>query len=122
MKLLHFVLIFFFMYACCRVDNQEGANGLEHPTLKRPEPIYIPSIELPDSLRRKGVLGTVYVKCIIDTFGHVKKAKILKTNNERLNGIALKIAKKYKFSPAEQNGKKINFIVVIPINFKPNYK
>lgn len=105
------------MYVCCRVQDQEKTMVSEHPILKKPVLKYKPNIELPDSLKNRGITGTVYVECVIDTVGHIKTARIFKSSNEKLNAIALEIAKRYEFFPAEQNHKKVNFIVVIPLTF-----
>ncbi len=117
MRIKYFILAIFYLYACGQSNKQKEPVTLEHPYLKLPEPINKPIVKLPDSLKSKGTSGKVVLKCLIDTLGFVKEVNILETSDEKLNAIAIEIAKKYRFSPAEQNGKKVNFLVVIPINF-----
>lgn len=99
------------------MNQKEQPFRIEHPNLKPPKLLERPEIILPDSLRKENLKETVWIECLIDTLGRVKTAKIIKTSNPKFNLLALKLVKRYKFSPGEQNNKKINYVMIIPVKF-----
>jgi TonB family protein len=80
------------------------------------EPVY------PGEAKKNGIEGKVYVKILVDKQGFVKKAVILKSENEIFNNAAIEAAKKCKFTPATQKGKPIAVWVVLPYKFTLNDK
>ena len=61
--------------------------------------------------------GKLYLQFVIDTLGNPKCIRILKTEDELLNPKAIQLIKKAKFSPAEQLGRKVASIMVLPVTF-----
>jgi len=76
------------------------------------------NIKYPESAKKEGIMGTVFVKAIIDESGNVASAEIEKGGNEELNNAAIDAVKKTKFIPGEDKGEKVKSEVTIPIKFK----
>ena len=76
-------------------------------------PMLTGSLEVNDTMER----GKVFVRFIVDTLGNVHCAKVAYSDNERLNAKAIEIIKTTSFTPAEQIGKKVNALMVLPITF-----
>jgi len=109
--------IFFLLFTCCQMNQKEQQFRFEEPELKPPKLLEKPEIILPDSLRKENLKEIVLIKCLIDTLGRVKKARILKSSNPRFNSLALKSVEQYKFAPGELNKKKVNCFMIISIKF-----
>ena len=121
----YFVIFLFFLVNCNNFKTETNKINDSSQNVFREEPIHIwPKIIkkaetiYPDSLKESGIVGTVWVECTIDTSGALIGEKIIKSDNERLNYFALKTVKRYKFSPASINNKKVIWNLVIPIEFK----
>ena len=68
--------------------------------------------------KRAGIEGKVIVEFVIDKFGNIKNAKIIKGIFEELDLIALNAVKQAKFTPGLQRGKPVKVRMSIPIVFK----
>ncbi len=101
-----------------KLEKKGSIFPYNDPTMKPPQLIEKKEIILPDSLKKENIQGTVLVECLIDTLGRVKTTRIIKTSNNKLNKAALETVEAYRFLPAQQNNKKINFIMVIPIKYE----
>lgn len=64
------------------------------------------------------IQGRVIVEFMVDTFGNVKDAKVVKGLTPELNDEVLRVVKMLIFIPASRNGKAIETKMVIPIKFK----
>lgn len=63
--------------------------------------------------------GKVYVEFIVDTVGRARCAKVVKTDNDSLNGLAIALIEKTKFTPADQQGRRMACTMVLPVVFGP---
>jgi len=61
--------------------------------------------------------GKVFVQFVVDTLGDVKCARILKSDNELLNDLAISLIKQTKFLPAMNRRRRIPAQMVLPITF-----
>jgi len=81
--------------------------------LKDVRPVY------PDSARKAGVEGDVWVKVLIDTSGSVLDATTLRTSGvKELDNSALDAARQTLWKPAEQDGKKVRLWITYKVSFK----
>jgi protein TonB len=72
----------------------------------------------PDEAKKTGVQGKVIVLAKIDKDGNVISAKVRKSIDKFLDQAAITAIKNTKFTPGENNGKKVKAEVCIPISFK----
>ena len=64
------------------------------------------------------IQGKVYVKFVINTYGEVVNAKVVKGVDKLLDREALKVVQNMpKWDPGFQNGELVNVSIVLPINF-----
>ena len=79
------------------------------------------SPKYPDSSRKEGIEGKVFVKAIISVRGDVVCAEIVKgLSDDEINSSALNAVLESKWTPAMQRGKKVEIGITIPITFKLN--
>lgn len=92
---------------------REGTAGLTPPQLRKsPEPAY------PEAARRIGFAGEVIVRAVIGTDGLVKSAEILKgLGRFGMDEAALEAAKKREYSPGILEGRPVEVITNIRIQF-----
>lgn len=93
------------------VSNTYSAKEVE----VMPVPVNQSQPKIPSSL--KGVAGKVYVGFIVNESGKVVSPRVLKTENESLNKIAMDCVSKWKFKPAKKGGNNVSMRVVVPIRF-----
>lgn len=74
---------------------------------------------LKEKTETSSIKGKVYVKFVVDTTGDVQCIKVIKTDNALLNDKATTFIKEAKFTPAEERGKKVVSIMILPITFGP---
>jgi protein TonB len=61
--------------------------------------------------------GTVIVEAIIDQQGQVTSVRVLKSLPMGLDNAAAEAVKKWRFRPAELNGKPVTVYFVLTVNF-----
>jgi hypothetical protein len=77
------------------------------------------NIIYPSDSRFNGVEGKVIIKFYVDTFGNVRNPISLKQVDFRLIAAAQKVLINMpKWSPAMQDGEKVNCYIILPITFK----
>ncbi len=76
------------------------------------------NIKYPEAAKKDRIMGTVFIKAIIDESGNVASAEIEKGVNDDLDMTALEAVKNAKFIPGEDKGEKVKAEVTIPIKFK----
>lgn len=77
------------------------------------------NIQYPAVCREKGIQGIVLVEFVITKKGKIEKVKVLFPVDPALDAEAKRVISKMpKWEPAELNGKKVNSMYQIPINFK----
>jgi len=80
-----------------------------------PTPVRTVSPVCPANLR--GTAGLVMVKCAIDEQGNVIAADVIKSTDTGFEEPAVTALKKWKFKPANENGKAIAVSVTVPVKF-----
>ncbi|MBI1932625.1 MAG: TonB family protein [Ignavibacteriales bacterium] len=116
----------FFGYEHYSSLNLISANYIEEyleAVEEMPEPIggiqaIQQKIKYPESAKKAGIEGRVYVKTFIDETGNVSSAEIIKGTEESLNNAALEAVKATKFTPGRQRGVPVKVQVAVPILFK----
>lgn len=83
----------------------------------KPRPVRTPAPEYPNSLRNDKIEGLVVVEIAIDENGRVTDAKVVKSNQSRLEPYAVKAVKKWVFKPATKNEVPVPSQISIPIQF-----
>ena len=79
------------------------------------------NIDYPASAREKGIEGTIFVQCFIDTNGVVSKCFIIRgMPGTGLDEAAIDAIKKTKFKPAVQRDRNVGVGIAIPVVFKLN--
>ena len=78
----------------------------------------VKNIKYPESAKKEGIEGKVFVKANVDVAGNVESAEVVKSINKELDEAAISAIKSTKFIPGEKNGKFVIAEVVIPIHFK----
>jgi protein TonB len=73
--------------------------------------------EYPDELHRSGISGVVTIKCTIDIQGNVTSTEVVKSSDKAFDSFAISAVTKWRFKPAQLDGKSIESKVVIPIKF-----
>lgn len=83
-----------------------------------PKPILTPRPEYPSLPLRAGLEGTVFLKVLVTKEGKIKKAILIKTDNEIFTQAAIDAAMKWVFTPAIMNGRPVPVWVAIPFRFR----
>jgi protein TonB len=78
--------------------------------IERVAPVY------PDSARHAGIQGTVVVKALVSSEGHVLRADV-QDSVPALDAAAIAAVKKWRFKPATVDGKPRAVWVTVPVNF-----
>jgi len=94
------------------LNESSPASGIAPVPIKKVAPIY------PESARRAGIEGTVWMNVWVDERGNVSKAQIQRSDNKVLNQAAIDAAMQWKFKPAQENGHSVKAWVTIPFKFK----
>jgi protein TonB len=71
----------------------------------------------PKELKDQKISGTVTLSVLIDDQGVVQDATVVKTTNDAFSKPAIDAVRKWKFNPAQQDGKPVALRVSIPIKF-----
>jgi len=73
------------------------------PTLSRPvQPAY------PYEMSQAGISGNVTVEFVIDSAGNVAEARVLRSSHKEFEAVTLAAVTKWKFSPGQKDGQKVN--------------
>ena len=76
------------------------------------------NIKYPDAAKKEGIMGTVFVKALIDQEGNVESAEVEKSVDKNLDAAAITAVKMTKFVPGIKDGNNVKAEVTIPIKFK----
>jgi TonB family protein len=90
------------------------------PVTKQPVPLQQVVPDYPEAARVGRVEGIVWVKILVDTLGHAKKVRVMKSDSKLLDEAALAAARNLTFSPAELNGVPVAVWAAMPFRFKLN--
>lgn len=75
-------------------------------------------VKYPESAKKDGVEGTVYIEAFIDKKGNVVKAEIVKGVRNDLDRAAIASVTLVKFIPGKHQGKSVPVQISIPIRFR----
>lgn len=105
------------------VKKDGGSEKFNQELKSYPAPLTPILPEYPKVAKLAGIQGKVYVEVFIDEKGNVTETKIIKSDHETLNFMAMDAIKKTKFTPGiSKENKKVKCKVVVPINFKLDEK
>jgi protein TonB len=82
-----------------------------------PSLVHFEEPSYPASARRDGIEGTVMVKVVVGTDGHVVTATVLESSHEVFAQSALDAARACTFTPGEMDGKPVRCAVAIPFKY-----
>ncbi|MBN1398292.1 MAG: energy transducer TonB [Bacteroidetes bacterium] len=100
-----------------KIDDADPLPGVFVAAEVPPEIILRKIPEYPDIAKRTSLEGSVVVNVLIDKNGTVKKAQVIKSNNDIFNESALAAAYKWVFKPALMQGKPVAVWMAIPFRF-----
>ena len=83
-----------------------------------PVPVRTVAPDFPNDLRDKGISGVVMVSVLIDAQGNPQGLKVTKSSNSAFEEPAVEALKKWKFKPAERDGKPADFPATLRIEFR----
>jgi TonB family protein len=77
------------------------------------------NIEYPLVAKEKGIAGRVYVQFVVLSDGKIGEVTILRGVDPLLDAEAIRVIKKFPmWKPGKQNGKFVNVLYTLPVNFK----
>ena len=105
-----------------------GAPGQDNKNVPSPDdsikvdtqPVMLTNVNpvYPDSARKAGIEGSVWVQVLVDTSGSVGQARVMKTSGHKsLDDSAIAAALKSTFEAAKADGKKVRVWVAYEIKF-----
>ena len=101
--------------------DEEGLFSAEFVVVdKQPEPIKKVSPEYPEEARKRRIEGTVWVRCLVDKNGKVRKTHVIRADAELLIEPSVRAVMQWRFSPALLKGKPVAIWAAIPFRFKLN--
>jgi TonB family protein len=117
--------------SCSTTDNSDGAatlSGAQQTATspdtfvdveKMPEMTYMENPKYPESAKKAGAEGEVWVKAFVNEEGAVTEAVVAETSgDENLDQAALDAALKNKFTPASKDGKPVGVWVTYKVMFE----
>ncbi|MGZ2371239.1 energy transducer TonB [Ancylomarina sp. YFZ004] len=76
------------------------------------------NVKYPESSRKKGITGRVYIGFVINREGKVEECKVLRSIDPALDREALRVVSKMPlWRPGKQRGQSVNVSYTFPINF-----
>jgi protein TonB len=74
--------------------------------------------EYPREALANGITGTVILRVTVSADGEPTKVEVQKSSRDRsLDRAAIEAAQKWKFNPKEENGKRVEGVVLVPVTF-----
>jgi TonB family protein len=99
-------------------DPNDPSPDIFQPIEKEPVPVVVIAPQYPDVPLRAGLEGNVIVKVLLTKEGKVKKAILVKSDDDLFIQSAIDAAMKWVFTPAVMNGKSVPVWVSIPFRFR----
>lgn len=104
------------------LDTAEVTSSLEPATImevdSEPLPLEYVHPAYPESARKEGFEGTVWVRVLVDENGDVADAVVIKSARQDLDQAGLESAWKVKYEPAKSQGKPVPVWIVYSMTFK----
>ncbi len=103
-------------------EKQPSKAVISKPSFKGGREAYVAyltqNMKYPETARRAGVQGKVFVEFVVAKDGSIQKVKLLKGVHPDLDAEAIRLVQNMpKWNPGEQAGEKVNVKQTIPINF-----
>jgi len=100
-----------------------SAPGLTKPIIldSKPEPVEYTHPTYPESARREGIEGTVWLRVLVSESGDVVDVVVIQSLREDFDQDAVENAWKVKYAPAVSQGKPVPVWMVYSITFKLDY-
>jgi TonB family protein len=98
-------------------QTEKHVESRKDASLPTPVPLHTVAPEYPESAKSEGIQGTVFVKLLVDTTGHVAEAEVLKSAHPDLDKAAVEAARQWEFEVAEFVDRPVQQYVVIPVKF-----
>lgn len=76
------------------------------------------AVVYPESAKRAGIQGKVFVSVVIGENGKIHSTEVMKGAHPDLDAAALNAVNKISFIPGEHQGKKVKVKLVIPVQFR----
>jgi len=76
------------------------------------------AVVYPESAKRAGIQGKVFVSVVIGENGKIHSTELMKGAHPDLDAAALNAVNKISFIPGEHQGKKVKVKLVIPVQFR----
>jgi TonB family protein len=89
-----------------------GGQLKEPRKIKQVDPVY------PEIARRARVSGAVILEVIVDKQGNPRDIKVLRGLSMGLTEAAVEAVKQWKWEPSTLNGKPVEVIVIVTVNFR----
>jgi protein TonB len=100
-------------------DGTELAASDPGPTYKKAVPTDVIEPDYPPQCRRLGIEGKVRVKVLVGTNGRAKEVVVDTSSGDvLLDQAALEAVRKWRFEPAQRDGKEIQAWLAVPIRFE----
>jgi TonB family protein len=115
----HLWTLFFALLLAAAVAAQtdEGATNANRIADTKPKAFYTPGPEYTDSARRDKIQGTAILAVDVDSEGHPRGMKVLKSLRPDLDDKAKEAVSKWRFLPATKDGKPVPFTLSIELDF-----
>lgn len=84
---------------------------------RRPVPVNRVEPEMPARFRQNGLSGEVEVSAIVDRTGAVTPVSVVRSTHAELNDPTLNALRRWRFKPAEKDGRAVAVRVVIPVGY-----
>ena len=94
-----------------RTESSNTSLSTKPRILSKPEPQYT------EEARQNQITGTVVLSVVFAETGEVTDIQVIKGLSHGLSERAIEAAKQIKFVPAESNGKKVPFKILLEYNF-----
>lgn len=90
----------------------------ERPQLKGGMEALANAIRYPESAKKAGIEGRVFVQFIVNEQGTVQNVKVTRSVNEALDAEAVRAVKAMSFEPGKQRGEPVKVQMSLPVTFK----
>lgn len=127
MKRLEFILMLFLAVIIAIPGNAQNDEKVFYVVEEMPEfsggksamqKYMSDNVKYPESAKKEGVTGKVFVSFVISKNGKVKDAKVVRSVDSTLDKEALRVIKSMPdWVPGKQRGKKVDVQFTLPINF-----
>jgi protein TonB len=78
----------------------------------------VPDPEYPEKAQRRRIQGTIVLAIAISNNGEIDKVKIVRRLDPDLDQAAVDAVMRWRFSPAEKDGKAVPFQTLVEVSFR----